>query len=150
MLNYNTIINKVMDIGLGKINNNPSMNIDALFREAANGEERTVRIIVYQDGDKSEILWDACLGHKEHKIVKVSTHKPTVTYYIAVSAWYRLIAQQNTFTDLYWSDKFDADGDYFFRDIVVWKKFWEQYRDVIKLTAIERMLTEQRGSVYDS
>lgn len=149
MLNYTILIDKVMNLGLDKINSNKEMNIDDLFKRAADGEERTVRIIIYQDNDKSHILWNGCLAHKNNQIVKIKTNNPTVTYLIAVSAWYRLVAQQNTFVDLYWSDKFDAEGDYFFRDIVVWKKFWQMYKDVIKLSFFERMMTEQKGNVYD-
>jgi hypothetical protein len=146
MVDYFNLIDKVMDIGLDKINNS-GMNIDELFRKAANGEERTVELVVYDDKDKDKILWHRCLAHNNNKLVKVQILRPTVTYKVSISAWYRLISQQNTFTDLYWSDQFEASGDYFLRDIIVWKKFWAIYKDYVHLSFFEKQLLHSRGDI---
>jgi len=155
MLEYSVVIEKVMNIGLDRINNNPEMKITELFKEATGGELRTVHIIVYDDPDNGsrpkavfkddgKILWHQGLAHRDGKIAKVSSPNYTVTYKITLSAWFRLISQQNTFRDLYWSDMFDAEGQYFFRDIVVWNRFWEQYKDVVKLSRLEKLMLVQK------
>jgi hypothetical protein len=160
LLAYNAIIDKVMDIGLHRINDNPEMNIDELFKQATGGDERSVHIIVYNDPENGYkpksvfknpefIIWKQGLAHKDHKIVKVNLPKYTVTYKITLSAWYRLISQQNTFKDLYWSDMFDAEGDYFFRDLVIWGRFWEQYKDVVHLNKFEKTILRQKGDILE-
>lgn len=133
------------------------MDINTLFRKAADGEDRSVKILVYDDPDvslketpkivfqdNSRIIWGQGLAVRDGKIVKFDVLNPTVTYKVTVSAWYRLIAQQNTFTDLYWTDRIDASGEYFLRDIVVWNKFWEQYKDVVKLNIIDKALLKDK------
>lgn len=155
MHEYSKVIDKVMQIGLERINNNPQMDIKKLFRIAANGEERTVKIVVYRDADNgaeskdqfensSQILWTQGLAHKNGKIVRINQPPYTVTYKITVSAWFRLIAQQNTFRDLYWSDKFSAEGEWMFRDLVVWDKFWNMYKDVVKLNSLEKLFLKDK------
>jgi hypothetical protein len=151
LLSYNKVIDKVMNIGLNRINNDPNMNVLELFKRASDNENRTVKIIIYDDPsdkehpkdvfkDSRRILWSQGLAHKDGQIIKIDVAPYTVIYKITVSAWYRLIAQQNTFKDLYWSDKFDAEGDYFFRDLVVWNKFWEKYKNVVKLSSLEKIM----------
>jgi hypothetical protein len=147
-----------MSVGLDRINTNPEMDIDSLFREATRGDERTVRIIIYDDpenggrprdvfNNSTKILWSQGLAHENGKIIKINRPPYTVTYKLTVSAWFRLIAQQNTFKDLYWSDQFTADGEWFFRDMVVWNKFWERYKDVVKLNSLDKLLLRQKNEV---
>jgi len=161
MVEHSLVISKVMDIGLNRINNHPDIDIDEIFKTAANGEERTVKIVIYKDPedgenptktvfkDNTKIIWQQGLAHKDGMIVKFNSGTPTVIYKITVSAWFRLIAQQNTFTDLYWSDKLDASGQYFYRDLVVWNKFWQKYKDVVKLSTLEKLLVkDKKPEVY--
>ena len=145
-----------MDIGLDKINNNADMNVDELFKKYTKGDERTVKIIVYDDPDDGQrprevfefnekILWSQGLAHRNGKIVKISLPEYTVIYKMTISAWFKLISQENTFRDLIWSDKIDTTGQWFFRDIVVWDKFWNTYKDIIKLNFIEKLLLRRKG-----
>lgn len=146
MSEYGIVISKIMDIGLNKINANEKMDIAELFDKATNGENRTVQIVVHEDDDKKDILWSSGLAVKDGKILKVILPKYTVTYKIPLSGWYRLIRKDNTFTDLYWSGLLDAEGDYFYRDIIVWKKFWDAYADTVVLSYLEKKILKPRDS----
>jgi hypothetical protein len=137
---YGRVIKTVMDLGLRKINNTEDFDIDELFRKATNGDNRTVKIIIHDDKDKDNTLWSSGLCVKEGKILPIVLPKYTVTYKISLSSWYRLVTKQNTFTDLFWSGKLDAEGEFFARDIAVWKKFWDAYADNVVLSYLEKKI----------
>jgi hypothetical protein len=151
-------IQMVMELGLKRINDNPQIDVDKLFRRAANGEERTVLLKIYEDPASNEsgrtvfcredkVVWSQGLAHRDHQIIRIQLPKETdytVRYKLTASAWYRLITQQNTMRDLFWSNLQDAEGDFFVRDFIVWAKFWSEYAPMLKLNAVQRALMKDR------
>jgi hypothetical protein len=153
-----TAIEAVMELGLKRINDSPQIDVDKLFRRAADGEERTVKLMIFEDPSSNEsgrtvfsrpdkVIWQQGLAHRDHKIIKIALETEdayTVRYKLTASAWYRLITQQNTMRDLFWSNLQDAEGDFFVRDFIVWSKFWAEYAPILKLNAIERAIMKDR------
>lgn len=156
MLNKSSFIDRIMALGLEKINTTKDLDIQSLFKKATDGEKRTTRIIIYEDGymdNNEKILWDKQLSQDEktgNKIVITNPNNPTVTYKMTMSAWLWIASQKRSFRDVFWGSrgKMKAEGEFFIRDYHIWSKFWAMYRDIVKLNYFEKLVLKTDNDEY--
>jgi hypothetical protein len=143
-------IAKVMQMGVDTINN--ELDVGSIFKKEAEGEDRTVKFIIYQDGDVVGQLKDKLFEQGYHvnkgRIDPVTLDSYTVTYKLGESTWISLITQRRQFRQLFWYGEMEAEGDYVLRDFMIWSHFFEQYSTKLKIPFMARtLLRPEKGVV---
>lgn len=143
------IITKVMSMGIDTINN--ELDVAAIFRQEAEGEDRTVEFLIYEDGQRSDergrLLFQQGYHVKDGKINPVSLKEYTVKYILGESTWISLITQRRSFRQLFWYGQLDVEGDYVVRDFMIWSKFFEVYGEKVKLPFIAKVALRPKAGV---
>jgi putative sterol carrier protein len=131
----------IMKQGIERMNNDPDFKVAEVFLDSTRGDaSRTCRIIITDDDDEGDVIYDTTLGYKDGNIVEIHELKPTVTYRFNTSTWLHLISQNYEFRQLFFLGKFKVEGESMLRDYIVWSKFWKKYHDLLKLNFYQRMV----------
>ena len=134
-------IEVIMKQGIERMNNDPDFKVAEVFTDATKGDtSRTSRIIITDDDDETEIIYDTTLGFRNSQIVEIKELKPTVIYRFTTSTWLHLVSQNYEFRQLFFLGKFKVEGESMLRDYIVWSKFWKAYHDLLKLNFYQRMV----------
>jgi hypothetical protein len=136
------LIAKVMQIGIDTVNN--ELDVENIFRLEAQGEDRTVEFLIYEDAGVNQELTSLLFQQGYHvingMIEPVTLSSYTVRYKLGESTWMSLITQRRTFRQLQWYGEMEAEGDYTLRDFMIWSHFFEVYGDQVKVPFLAKAM----------
>lgn len=138
-------IKTAMNMGVDLINQ--TLDVGAIYKDMAQNEHRTTRMIICDDDDQSKILFSADYDVINGKMVEKPTNNPTVTYIICESGWIQLIKKNRTFSDVFFEGAMDVKGNSWMRDIRIWTVFFSLFRDKVDLPKMASILMHAKKGV---
>lgn len=138
-------IKTAMNMGVSLINK--TLDVGAIYRDMAQGEHRTTRMIISDDDDQSIILFSADYDVIDGDMVEKPVNDPTVLFNISESAWIQIIKKNRTFSDAFFEGAIDVKGNNWIRDVRIWSLFFSLFKDNVDLPKMASILLHPRNGV---